>query len=56
MAEPYKVEVIAAATGEVVKTLEAPTERAAVRLERGININMDLNNYYTVIVPPKDTP
>lgn len=54
MSNAYKVEVICAATGEVVKTLEAPTERTAVRLERGININMDLNNYYTVIVPPKE--
>lgn len=52
MSNTYKVEVICAATGEVVKTLEAPTERTAVRLERGIN--MDLNNYYTVIVPPKE--
>lgn len=55
MSNTYKVEVICAATGEVVKTLEAPTERTAVRLERGLSINLNHADYYTVIEPPKDT-
>lgn len=38
MAETYKVKVIKADTGEVVKTLEAVTERAAERAERGLNL------------------
>lgn len=56
MSNTYKVEVICAATGEVVKTLEDTTERTAVRLERGININMNHADYYTVIEPPKEQP
>lgn len=56
MAETYKVKVIKSDTGEVVKTLEAVTERAAERVERGLNINMNHADYYTVIEPPKDTP
>ena len=54
MADTYKVNVIKADTGEVVKTLEAATERAAERIERGLNINMNHTDYYTVIEPPKD--
>ena len=53
MADTYKVKVIKADTGEVVKTLEAATERAAERIERGLNINMNHADYYTVIEPPK---
>lgn len=52
--DTYKVKVIKTDTGEVVKTLEAVTERAAERIERGLNINMNHADYYTVIEPPKD--
>ncbi len=50
----YKIKGIKADTGEVVKTLEATTEGAAERIERGLNINMNHADYYTVIEPPKD--
>ena len=55
MSETYKIKVIEADTGEVVKTLEATTERSAERVERGLNRNMNHSDYYTVIEPPKDT-
>ena len=55
MSETYKIKVIKADTGEVVKTLEATTERSAERVERGLNRNMNHDSYYTVIEPPKDT-
>lgn len=54
MADTYKIKVIKADTGEVVKTLEAVTERAAERIDNGLNINMNHADYYTVIEPPKD--
>lgn len=52
--DTYKIKVIKADTGEVVKTLEAVTERAAERIDNGLNINMNHTDYYTVIEPPKD--
>lgn len=54
MADTYKIKVIKADTGEVVKTLEAVTERAAERIDNGLNINMNHADYYTVIEPPKE--
>lgn len=54
MADTYKIKVIKADTGEVVKTLEAVTERAAKRIDDGLNINMNHADYYTVIEPPKE--
>lgn len=53
MADTYKIKVIEDSTGEVVKTLEAATSRAAERIERGLNINLDHAGYYTVIEPPR---
>ena len=55
MGETYKIKVIKADTGEVVMTLETVTERAADRAERGLNINLDHSDYYTVIEPPKES-
>lgn len=55
MADTYKIKVIKADTGEVVKTLEAVTERAANRIDDGLNINMNHADYYTVIEPPSST-
>ena len=52
MAETYKIKVIEAGTGEVVKTMETVTLRAAERIERGLNINLDHAGYYTEIEPP----
>ena len=53
MSETYKIKVIKADTGEVVKTLEAATECAAERIDRGLNINLNHADYYTMIEPPK---
>ena len=55
MTDAYKIKVIKADTGEVVRTLEADTERKAERIERGMSANMNHADYYTVIEPPKDT-
>ena len=54
LSDTYKIKVIEANTGEVVKTLEAATERAADRAERGLSINLNHSDYYTVIEPPKE--
>ena len=54
MGDTYKIKVIKTDTGEVVKTFETVTERAAERIDRGLNINMNHADYYTVIEPPKD--
>lgn len=53
MGDTHKIKVIKADTGEVVKTLEAATERAAERIDRGLNINLNHADYYTMIEPPK---
>ena len=53
MSDTYKIKVIKTDTGEVVKTFETVTERAAERMERGLNINLNHADYYTVIEPPK---
>ena len=55
MADTYKIKVIKEDTGEAVKVIEAVTERAAERVERGLNTNLNHTKYYTVIEPPKDT-
>lgn len=54
MADIWKVRVIDARTLETVKMLEAVTQRAAERIERGLNINMNHADYYTEIEPPKE--
>ena len=40
---------------DVDKTLETATERSAERVERGLSINLNHSDYYTMIEPPKDT-
>ena len=52
--ETWKVKVIDAETGETVKTFETVTERAANRVDDGLNINLDHGRYYTVIEAPKE--
>ena len=53
--DTYKIKVTKADTGEVVKTLDAVTERASERVERGLNINMNHADYFTEIEPPKES-
>lgn len=48
----WKVEVIDAATDEVVKTMTRPTERAAEKLADGVSINLDHDRYYVAVQAP----
>ncbi len=50
----YAVEVRKVGTDEVVRSLPASTERAAEKIERGIERNLNHDQYYTAIVtvPP----
>lgn len=53
MTETYKIEVVDAFNGDVVKTLETANLRTAERVERGLNINLNHEKFYTRIVEPK---
>lgn len=53
MTDTWKVKVIDAESGDVVKMFEAATERAANRLDDGLNINLNHSEFYTLIEPPK---
>jgi hypothetical protein len=46
----YMVEVIDRKTNESVKTMGPMTERKAERVERGLLINLDDENYYVQVV------
>ena len=46
----YMVEVVDKKTNEPVKTLGPMTERKAERVERGILMNLDDENYYVQTV------
>lgn len=48
--EKYVVQIIKEDTGEVVTQMEPTGERAAERIERGANINLNHDEYYTEIV------
>lgn len=50
----WKIKVISYESGEVVKTLEATSERLADRIDGSLNINLNQDRYYTLIEPPKD--
>ncbi len=43
----WRVEIVAYEGDKVVKTMEAMSERQAEKLERGVSINMNHENYYT---------
>ena len=47
----FFVEVVDDKTGEVVKRVGPVTERKADRVEDGMMINLDHENYFTRIVP-----
>ena len=46
--ETHKLEIIEFETGEAVKEFKG-TERSLERVERGVNINLNHSQYYTVI-------
>lgn len=56
MSDKWIVKVVDSETGEVVKTLEAANERAADRLDDGLNINLNHSKYHTAIEAPKGQP
>ena len=49
----WYVNIIEEATGDVVETIKAKTEKEAERIERGVEINLNHEKYYCVIVGPK---
>jgi hypothetical protein len=48
------VEVIAYKGGEVVKTFKSSTERAADKIDRGLNINLNHDQFYTRVTSIKE--
>ena len=50
----YFVEIVNYETGEVVKRMDGGTERRAEKIDRGANINLDHENYFTRIVEEKE--
>jgi hypothetical protein len=45
----FSVNIIEIETDSLIETIPAPSERAAERIERGININLNHDKYYTEI-------
>ena len=45
----YYIEVVEFESGEVVSRMEASSERTAEKIDRGVNINLNHENYYTRI-------
>lgn len=45
----YRVEIVRESTGEVEHSMPSATLRSAQQLERGVNINLDHERYYTRI-------
>jgi len=48
----YLVKIIHSETGEVVKMIEAVSEHHADRIEGGVLINLNHDQYHTEIAPP----
>lgn len=46
----YLIEIVETETDEVVETMEATSERTAEKIERGVNINLNHEDYHTRIV------
>lgn len=46
----YEVHIINSNTGEVVRKIPCANDRQAARVERGVNINLDHENFHTKIV------
>lgn len=55
MTEQYRVEIVDADTGEVVKSLPAHSLRQAEKLENGAMRNLNHAKYFTRIVPTAPT-
>jgi len=46
----YYVEVVRYEDGNVVKRIECSSERNADKVDRGVNINLNHDEYYTRII------
>jgi hypothetical protein len=44
-----KVCIVEYATGKIIKEIDAGSERSAERVERGLNINLNHDKYYTIL-------
>ena len=49
---PFEVHIIERSTNKVIKKLRGGTERRAEKVERGANINLDHEKFYTTIIAP----
>ena len=49
MGDVWLIKVVNSDSGEVVKTLQANSERAADRIDDGININLNHEKFHTVV-------
>jgi len=47
--EKYFVEIKKFKASKIIKRIECETERDAEQIERGVNINLNHGEYYTVI-------
>ncbi len=50
----YLVQVVERSTETVVENLGIMSQAAAIRVERGVNINLNHSDYFTRIVEAKD--
>ena len=50
-----KVQIVEYKTDKVIKDIEVPTERQAEKVESGININLNHDEYFTRIIPSSTT-
>lgn len=50
----YKVQVIAYDNSKVVKEIPCQSEASAQRVERGVNINLNHDGYYTQVVEDEE--
>lgn len=49
----YKVQIVETATGEVIKTLSYASYSLAEKAERGVNINLNHDEYHTELLTPQ---
>lgn len=55
MKDPFYVQIIERATKIVLKQLECDSNRDAVRVEKGVRINLDSTEFKTIITTTPST-
>ena len=48
----FEVHIIDRSTNKAIKKLDGGNERRAEKIERGVNINLDHERFYTTVVQP----